>query len=95
MTAERWVAIGSTIIIPLTIALVGACVSSAIQESQKRVRYLELAISVLKTPPSTDTENLRSWAIRVMKKYSEVSISEDHGARIEDEENSTFRYFIA
>ena len=46
------------------------------KESENRVKYLELAIGILRSPPSEDTENLRVWAIDVMDKYSEVSINQ-------------------
>lgn len=71
-----WVAIFATILIPLAIAIVGYWVSSAIKESENRVKYIELAIGILEKPPSTDNENIRLWAIEVMDKYSEVPINE-------------------
>ena len=40
------------------------------------MRYIELAINVLHTPPS-DTQNLRAWAIQVMDKYSPVPVSDE------------------
>jgi hypothetical protein len=41
------------------------------------VKYIELAIGILRETPSPDTKNLRDWAIKVMKNYSEVPISEE------------------
>ena len=66
--------VGSTIIIPAVIALVGACVSTAIQESQKRVKYIEIAVGVLDKPPSQERKAIREWAIEVMAEYSAVEI---------------------
>lgn len=41
------------------------------------MKYIELALGILKAPPSSDTEQLRIRAIQVMDKYSEVPITEE------------------
>lgn len=74
MKPRDWLTI---VVIPLAVALGGWWISTAIQESQNRVKYIELAINVLQTPPSSDTPNLRVWAIEVMDNYSEVPLSDE------------------
>ena len=76
LTAERWIAIGSTVIIPVVIALVGAFVSIAIQQSQNRVKYVEIAIGVLAKDPVPETVAIREWAIQVWAKYSPIHVDD-------------------
>jgi hypothetical protein len=64
------------VVIPIVVALVAAYVSSAIQKSQKRVKYIEIAVGVLDKKPSPETAAIREWAIQVMAEYSEVAIDD-------------------
>src|SRR5688572_5937345 len=70
-------ALVASLLIPIVVVIVGNSFSRAIKESENRVKYLELAIGILRTAPSSETEHLRRWAIEVMDKYSEVPIGEE------------------
>lgn len=63
--ASTITAIGATIIIPM-----------AVQNSQKRVKYVEIAVRVLEQKPVPETVAIREWAINVMDEYSDVKIDE-------------------
>jgi Pentapeptide repeats (8 copies) len=57
------------------LALVGHGYTSAMKESENRVKYTELAISILKDKPTSETKDVRAWAIDVVNQYSGVSMS--------------------
>jgi len=46
------------------------------KESENRVRYIEIAIGILKGEPSKETNALRIWAINVINQYSIVPITD-------------------
>ena len=48
----------------------------AVQNSQKRVKYVEIAVRVLEQKPVPETVAIREWAINVMDEYSDVKIDE-------------------
>jgi len=64
----------ASVFIPLVIVIVGNEYSSAIKESENRVRYTELSIKILNEKPKEDNKNVRRWAIDVLNKYSGVKI---------------------
>lgn len=66
--------IGS-VAVPLAIAFVGNNYSASIKESENRVKYVELAISQLRSPPKPETEALRDWAIELLNAQSPVKLS--------------------
>ena len=62
---------------PLVIALVGNWYTAAIKEAENRVKYTELAISILKDSPEEDKNEVREWAVDVINQYSGVPMSDD------------------
>lgn len=66
----------ASVLVPIVIVIVGNSYTSAMKHSENRVKYVELAIGILKTNPSPDTENLRAWAIKVIDNYSEVPMND-------------------
>lgn len=64
----------ASILIPLVVAIVGNSYSTAIKESENRIKYIELAISILKDKPSPETHQIRSWAVQVVDRYSDVPL---------------------
>ncbi len=71
-----------TVLIPLAIAYYTEVHSEALKESEIRVRYVELAIGVLREDPKKqDMQELRTWAITVINKYSKIPLPE----KIQDE----------
>jgi len=66
--------IGS-IAVPLAIAWVGGSYNASIKDSENRVRYVELAISQLRTAPTPETSALRDWAIELLDSQAPVKLS--------------------
>jgi hypothetical protein len=62
----------ASVLIPVVVVVVSNLFTSAMKDSENRVRYIELAIGILKSPPSADTDNLRTWAVDVINKHSDV-----------------------
>jgi hypothetical protein len=65
----------ASVLVPLVIALVGNAYTNALKQSENRVKYTELAISLLKDKPSPETQDVRAWAIDVINQYSGVTMS--------------------
>jgi uncharacterized protein YjbI with pentapeptide repeats len=65
----------ASILVPLVLAVVGNAYASAMKQSETKVKYTELAISILKDKPSSDTQDVRAWAIDVVNQYSGVPMS--------------------
>ncbi len=55
--------VAASILVPLVIAFVGNEHSNAIKESENRVKYTELAISILNGPPSNTNQGVRGWDV--------------------------------
>lgn len=68
-------AIIASIFIPIAVVLIGNMYTSALKESETRVRYVELAVEILKEKPSGKKDNLRKWAIDLINNYSEIEIN--------------------
>jgi len=64
----------SAVLVPAAIALVGHWYTSAIAEREVQAKFVELGVSILQAPPAKETENLRTWAIEVLNRYSGVPL---------------------
>ena len=62
----------ASVLVPIVIAIVGQSYTSAIKEAENRVKYTELAISILKDKPVKDSDDIRAWAVDVINQYSGV-----------------------
>ena len=71
----------ATILIPLAVAFIGNEYSKGQAVANNSVKYTELAIEILKSPPTNTKQSVRDWAVDVINKYSGVAISSK--ARIE------------
>jgi hypothetical protein len=67
----------ASILIPLAVVLIGNWYSSAVQESEIQVRYIELAVDILKENPSDNKANMREWALALVNNYSEIKIDKE------------------
>lgn len=68
-------ALFSSVAVPLTIAGIGAWYNVNIKDSENRVRYVELAIAQLRTPPTPETSALREWAVELLDSQAPVKLS--------------------
>lgn len=65
----------ASLLIPLVIAFVSQSYTTAMKQNEISVRYVEIAISILKSPPDPATDSLRNWAIDVINHHSEVPLT--------------------
>jgi hypothetical protein len=73
----------SSIAIPIVVAVVGSTFSKDQREKEIGVRYVELAIQLLRATPDAESKALRTWAIKVVDHYSEVPLPEDAKQELE------------
>jgi hypothetical protein len=67
----------ASIFVPLAVVLVGNSYSRSMKETENRVKYVELAVSILRAEPSVGTAALRGWAVDVLQQQAIVPLSED------------------
>jgi hypothetical protein len=56
----------ASVFVPLAVAFVGSSYTNAMKEAENKLRYVELAIGVLRAEPSRETDALRGWAVEVL-----------------------------
>jgi|TARA_B110000908_G_C10006510_1_gene336555 SMC interacting uncharacterized protein involved in chromosome segregation len=64
----------ASIFVPIAIVIIGNSYSTALKESEIQVRYVELAVEILKEDPSKKRSNMREWAVDLINNYSEIEI---------------------
>lgn len=79
-----WERVASVLLIPLAIAFVGNVYSHAIKEREVQGEFVKLSVDILKQTPTEETKNLREWAIKVINKYSGISLSEEAKKELEN-----------
>ena len=67
----------AAVIIPVVLAFVGNMYTQAIKEREIQGRYVELALDILKSPPDDKNQHVRSWALKVVDRYSGVPLDSD------------------
>ncbi len=70
-------ALFASLLVPLAVAFVGNTYATAMKDAENKLRYVELAISILRADPSKESQALRGWAVEVLSSQSVVPISED------------------
>jgi len=60
----------ASIIIPITVTIIGNSYTSALKQNEVGARYIGLAIGILSEPPSEDNMAIRNWAIETIDYYS-------------------------
>ena len=65
----------ASITIPLVALVVGNLVSTSQKESENRIKYTEIAVSILRTEPTDSTTALREWAVEILAVHSAVPLS--------------------
>lgn len=74
-TLATIVASVASIAVPLVIAWVGGVYNANIKDSENRIRYVELAIAQLRSPPTPETAALRDWALELLDSQSPIKLS--------------------
>jgi len=67
----------ATVLIPLAVAFIGQAYAQAIKDREIRAKYVEIAIDILRTPPSDDRYDVRAWAADVIVSYSGVKLTDE------------------
>lgn len=70
-------ALFASLLVPLAVAFVGNTYATAMKDAENKLRYVELAIGILRADPSKENQALRGWAVEVLSSQSVVPISED------------------
>jgi hypothetical protein len=66
----------ASVAVPLAIAWVGGEYNARIKEAENRIRYIELAISQLRSAPTPETAALREWAVELLDSQAPIKLSE-------------------
>jgi hypothetical protein len=64
----------ATLAIPVVLALVANSFSKDQKEKEIGIRYVELAVQILRSEPNSETKALRTWAISIIDHYSQVPL---------------------
>lgn len=72
---QAFAALTASIFIPIAALVVGNAVSTSQKNSENRVKYVEVAVSILRTEPTESTRSLREWAVEVLAAQSPVVLS--------------------
>jgi hypothetical protein len=67
----------ASIFVPVAVAFVGNGYANAMKDSENKLKYVELAIGILRAEPTRETLPLRGWAVEVLSSQSMVPISEE------------------
>jgi len=66
----------ASIAVPLIVAYFGNSISLSLKESENRVKYVELAVTVLSGKPTGTDRPLRQWAIELLDSQSPIKLSD-------------------
>ena len=65
----------ASVLVPVAIATVGHFINSAIKKNELELKYIEMAIEILRDRPNDNNTNIREWAINIVNEYAEVKLS--------------------
>ncbi len=79
--------LGVSLMAPILLALVGSCFNDSIKQRDIEVRFVEMAIGVLKQDPAKhpNTKEIREWAFDVLVQHSPVDFSESARQELKNE----------
>jgi hypothetical protein len=66
----------AAVALPIFLALVGWLFTAAQTQAANKLKYVEIAISVLQSKPTESQAGLREWAIEVLDKDATVPLTE-------------------
>jgi hypothetical protein len=76
----------ATVTVPVVVAVVGNSYSREQKEKEIGVRYVELALEILRTAPGADNKALRTWAISVVDHYSALPLPKEAQTELQFEQ---------
>ena len=74
----------SAIAIPVVLLYLGKVYERTEKDKELKRQYIELAVAVLKEQPTPDSHDLRTWAVRLIDKYSDVPFQHAGQALVSD-----------
>ena len=69
-------------LLPVVLAVSGYFINETLKEREARTEYVRVAASILRNP-RPDAQVMRSWAIKVLETYSEVSLGDNVKSELE------------
>lgn len=66
--------VAASLAVPVVLAIIGNAYATAQKEAERNVRYVELAVEILRAPPRKQGHQMRDWAIQVLDRFSPVSL---------------------
>jgi len=79
--------------VPVVLAVVGYFIQKSLAEAGLKKDYVQIALSVLREPPSKDSEHMRLWAIAVLDTNSPVPLPAKLRAELAD--RKSFKFTVA
>lgn len=64
----------ASLAVPVILAVIGNSYATAQKEAERNVRYVELAVEILRTPPSKQPKQMRTWAVQILDRFSPVTL---------------------
>lgn len=64
-------------LIPISLAWIGNEYAQATKDKEISLKYVELAVTILKENPSPENNSIRDWAIRLINENTKVKLGED------------------
>jgi hypothetical protein len=74
---KLWLQIIATIALPLIVFIIGNQVQRSIATQELGKSYVQMAVEVLKTPPTPENSELRQWAVATVDKHSPIPLSKE------------------
>jgi hypothetical protein len=67
----------AVLILPIVIGVCGYFINSTLKQREIKVRYVEIAVNILREKPRQETNALRDWAVDVLSSYSPIPLRAD------------------
>ena len=72
----------ASLFIPIAVAWVGNDYSKAIKDSENSLKYVQLAITILRADPTEGNEALKAWAVDIINNHASVKLSPEAQAEL-------------
>jgi len=89
---ERIVRILAQVAIPVVIVVIGAQINHSVATMDVRLKYVELAVTMLTGEEDEVDQELRAWAVDVLQAYTPIPLSPETAQRLRMGEIVLSRY---
>lgn len=80
----------ASVLVPLVVLFVGNNFTKSMKEAENRLKYVELAVSILRSEPKEENASLRSWAVDVLQQQAIVPLSAEAQTQLKSQKLSTY-----